>query len=102
MTIMEYPCSYLNIFSSIGLSLIITLQWFVKFAFKFDKPCMVCLINQSFELDVIPHFLHISNITPLHKTGDDKLFNDYNRPISLNCQFAIILEKIFYFRYNLL
>ena len=54
----------------------------------------VFLVNLSFESGVVPDFLKLSNIIPLHKTGDDTFFNNY-RPISLTCQFAKILEKIF-------
>ena len=58
----------------------------------------VFLVNLSFESGVVPDFLKLSNIIPLHKTGDDTIFNNY-RPISLTCQFAKILEKIFYSRF---
>ena len=58
----------------------------------------VFLVNLSFESGVVPDFLKLSNIIPLHKTGDDTFFNNY-RPISLTCQFAKILEKIFYSRF---
>ena len=58
----------------------------------------VFLVNLSFESGVVPDFLELSNIIPLHKTGDDKFFNNY-RPISLTSQFAKILEKIFYSRF---
>ena len=54
-------------------------------------------MNQAFLPD-LPDFLKLSNVIPLHKTGGDKLFNNY-RPISLTCQFAKILEKIFYYRF---
>ena len=62
-----------------------------------DYP-FVFLINVSFESGVVPYFLNLSNIIPLHKTGDGNFFNNY-RPISLTCQFAKILEKILYSRF---
>ena len=45
-----YPCSYLNVFF---------LYWFIH----------VFLVNLSFESGVVPDFLKLSNIIPLHKTG---------------------------------
>ena len=47
------------------------------------------LINLSFESGLVPDFLKRSNIIPLHKIGDDNIFNNYH-PISLTCQFAKI------------
>ena len=58
----------------------------------------VLLINLSFESGIVHDFLKIYNIILLHKTGDDNIFNNY-RPISLTCQFANILENIFYSRF---
>ena len=48
---------------------------------------LVFLINLSFEAGVLHDFLKISNIIPLHKSGDDNIFNNY-LPIYLTCQFA--------------
>jgi len=38
---------------------------------------------------------HIHQITPIHKSGDGSLVNNY-RPISLLCTVSKVLDKIFY------
>ena len=55
------------------------------------------IFNTSLKTGIFPDALKVAKITPIYKTGDKTLLNNY-RPISVLSVFSKILEKIFYTR----
>ena len=56
-------------------------------------PCIREIINESFTSGTVSANIKISKITPIHKTGDKKDYNNY-RPISILPVFDKIITKI--------
>ena len=56
-------------------------------------PILAHLINKTIQSGIFPQELKISKITPLFKSGDKKVMNNY-RPISVLSVFSKILEKL--------
>ena len=53
------------------------------------------VINKSLESGICPDGMKIAKIIPLHKSGDEKLANNY-RPISILATLSKVLEKVVY------
>lgn len=51
------------------------------------------IINQSLSTGIVPNKMKTAKVIAIHKSGNDKIFNNY-RPISLLPTFSKILEKI--------
>jgi len=64
----------------------------IKNSFYFSK-ILTQLINDSIDIGNFPSCLKTSKIIPVHKSGTKTLLSNY-RPISLQCTFSKILEKI--------
>ena len=61
------------------------------------KP-LVHLCNLSLNSGVFPHQLKLAKVTPIYKTGDVMLFNNY-RPVSVLPVFSKLFEKVMYKRF---
>ena len=57
--------------------------------------CYLC--NLSLSEGVFPNELKLANVSPLFKSGDPMLFNNY-RPVSLLCVLSKVFEKVMYTR----
>ena len=69
---------------------------------KLLKHCALALfqpLHHLFSLSLTQHYIHeewrIHQITPIHKSGDRSLVNNY-RPISPLCTVSKVLDKIIY------
>ena len=60
-----------------------------------DPLCFLC--NCSLIEGVFPNELKLANVSPLFKSGDDMLFNNY-RPVSLLSILSKVFEKVMYSR----
>ena len=60
---------------------------------------LVHVINLSFSQGIVPTELKIARVCPIHKSGDNKLIQNY-RPISVLSAFSKIFEKLVFNRLN--
>ena len=72
----------------------------VKYVIEVIKDPLVHLCNVSLTSGVFPTALKLSKISPLLKSGDKKLVNNY-RPIALLSVFSKIYEKVVLNRLNI-
>ena len=60
-------------------------------------PCLVNIINKSFELGICPNSLKLAKVIPIFKAGNKTEVNNY-RPISLLSTRSKIIEKLMHIR----
>ena len=60
-------------------------------------PWLAKLINECFVLGVFPDILKMARVTPLFKSGDKSLCNNY-RPISILSHIAKVFERLVHIR----
>ena len=61
---------------------------------------LALIINQSFACGIFPRKLKLAKVLPIHKKGDDTIFDNY-RPISLLPALSKVFEKVVYYQlYN--
>jgi len=81
--------------SSAGFDNVVT--HIMKQSMKCVAEPLVCIINSSFELGIIPDLLKIAKVCPIFKAGSKKEFSNY-RPISILPSFSQMYEKLVYDR----
>ena len=69
----------------------------LKLISPFIVEPLVYLCNQSLQEGIFPTELKIANVTPLYKSDDSFVFNNY-RPVSLLCVLSKVFEKVMYNR----
>jgi hypothetical protein len=68
-------------------------NWIMKTSMIEIALPLTHIINQSLITGEVPKQMKIAKVIPIHKSGDNKVFNNY-RPISILPAFSKILEKI--------
>ena len=69
----------------------------VKSSFNSYIEPLIHIFNLSFHQGVVPSELKVSKITPLFKSGNDRLINNY-RPVSVLPTYSKIFERLMYDR----